>query len=388
MHFCIDSCWASRIAEKYKTTCSLCGSKCNAKCLGIKDLSFIAMLSSTSNTLIFCDKCLADITNYIRIVKGNGTTNTNSTPAPSMERNSNSNSSQSPGNKSKQLFKKSNTSTNETGSLNKITPQPNKNKDNKDILETKLNKFNDILIKIEQTMENKKINDQTIETKIENILTQILEKQSAYDTNLGILTNDTTKMLAQLNKVASLENLKNVAANICSSIEKHCAEASNKKKQNLSHSFASAPKPNDILDWSLLNDSTTNGENLSMDGRQSFIVKQSVDDNVMEILKNSEKLTWESLDIMGNKVDRNTEILESIQSEIEMCSSKLHARSTPNAHTIQSPLSNLVTQETLSNILEEISTLSKAFTNMAYTPKPPAINLTHSTSADGALLDS
>lgn len=61
------------------------------------------------------------------------------------------------------------------------------------------------------------------------------------------------------------------------------------------------------LDWSAFNESLNIDD--GADGRQSIFIRQTMDDSILDILKNSESTTWNTLDHLSKEVRLNGEIM-------------------------------------------------------------------------------
>ena len=118
---------------------------------------------------------------------------------------------------------------------------------------------------------------------------------------------------------------------------------------------SSAPKKqSNLLDWSL-HDSYVNNVPEETAGRQSFVVKQSVDDDVLRILKNSDETTWYTLDLIMKKLGENNEKLDSLlhfnETQRELEQNNAEANILPS---LQSPLVEAI-RETSNESLSLVS---------------------------------
>lgn len=69
---------------------------------------------------------------------------------------------------------------------------------------------------------------------------------------------------------------------------------------------------NQVLDWTMRNDSTFLPA--TPNHRPSIIVKQSIDENVMDILRSSGETTWKSIDALRDTIMEQKQILISIKA--------------------------------------------------------------------------
>lgn len=165
--------------------------------------------------------------------------------------------------------------------------------------------------------------------------------------NCNKLLADFAKMTHLLSKVATVEQLKSSTSNICSSFEK---------------TVKSKPTPanSNVLDWSVLNDSL-NADDAS-NGRQSVVVRQCIDDSIVEMLKNSDSTTWKSFDVLFSKLQEQSDHINNIGDDIRLLTTKIENLSTNDGTSVRSPLMESIFHDTLSDniskILSEISNLS------------------------------
>lgn len=71
-----------------------------------------------------------------------------------------------------------------------------------------------------------------------------------------------------------------------------------------------------VFNWQLNNDSL-NESSYDTTGRTSLLVKQTIDDDVLSIMKNSDKTTWDTLDILIKQVNLQNEKLNAILGACE-----------------------------------------------------------------------
>lgn len=136
----------------------------------------------------------------------------------------------------------------------------------------------------------------SINNRLLKIAENMLRKENAPDedaiTNrIDVVNENFNKIMSEiqknphvLNKVATIEHLKSLTSNICTTIETkihHKSSSSFKYNNNKNNGN------NKVLDWSALNDSLNIDDN-NADHRQSIIVNESFDDTVVEMLKKFE----------------------------------------------------------------------------------------------------
>lgn len=78
---------------------------------------------------------------------------------------------------------------------------------------------------------------------------------------------------------------------------------------NKSNNLRNNGHNNSLLEnWSMQNDSLDESSNIFA-GRPSLMVKQTVDDDILEILKNSDQTTWDSIDLLSREIKtQNTKL--------------------------------------------------------------------------------
>lgn len=80
-------------------------------------------------------------------------------------------------------------------------------------------------------------------------------------------------------------------------------------------------KQHSLLDWSMVDpfDNTSN----EAAGRPSVMLKQSIDDDVLKILKSSDETTWFTLDIIIKKLNEQSQMLDTLVTAVNSNSSSL-----------------------------------------------------------------
>lgn len=116
------------------------------------------------------------------------------------------------------------------------------------------------------------------------------------------ITNST-----KIDALPNANQFKDATANICKSVDNKLKEISNAINRDNNESIL---LDNHVLDWMMRNDSLS----LDCSGRPSIVVKQSIDDNIMDVLKNSEEATWKSIDSLRDLIADQNHLLVSIQN--------------------------------------------------------------------------
>lgn len=214
-----------------------------------------------------------------------------------------------------------------------------------------LKSFENKLLQMELTMQEfNKVQKSQAEASLKHE-EAVCNEISKINENCNKLLVDSAKTTHSLSKVATVDQLKSSTSNICSSIEK---------------TVKSKPTPgnSNALDWSVLNDSLSADD--ATNGRPSILIRQSIDDSIVDMLKNSDSTTWKSLDLLFEKLqeqsDRVNDNVNSIGDDIRLLTTKIE-NSLKNNMTVRSPLMDSIFHDTLSDninkILSEITNLNK-----------------------------
>lgn len=205
----------------------------------------------------------------------------------------------------------------------------------------------------------------TFEKGFNNILTTALnkdkDKENENDSStIQNILNEVTKTSLLLPKIASSELVKDLASNICSTINAKLSktQTSGQNKSLLNKALLQAAS-DPLFEYSSMNDSVNSID--VCEGRPSFIFKQTVDDNVLDIMKSSEEtITWKTLDIIHNKVKDNGESLLSIKDYIMNAVPVTRPDLDPNS--MRSPLVKTVIHEAIEQISSDISFIRSSLT--------------------------
>lgn len=114
---------------------------------------------------------------------------------------------------------------------------------------------------------------------------------------------------AKIDTIPNLTQFKDATANICKSVDVRLKEISSALNRDNNESITF---DNHLLDWTMRNESLS----LDCSGRPSIVVKQSIDDNIMDVLKNSEEATWKSIDSLRDLIVDQKDLLVSIQKDL------------------------------------------------------------------------
>lgn len=171
-------------------------------------------------------------------------------------------------------------------------------------------------------------NTQKVETDIQKILKKLEEISSNLSNPTNSARNDkcidqftsfadrldqvhqiTAANSAKIDTLPNLTQFKDATANICKSVDVRLKEISSALNRDNNESITF---DNHLLDWTMRNESLS----LDCSGRPSIVVKQSIDDNIMDVLKNSEEATWKSIDSLRDLIVDQKDLLISIQKDL------------------------------------------------------------------------
>lgn len=156
-------------------------------------------------------------------------------------------------------------------------------------------KINDILDKVSKLTphenlpnSNDKIDFTPILNKLETISQSVFTTSAKLD---GMITNN---------------QLKDCTSNVCKSVEAKCNEIS-KLIRNMNEASSGNFNSSDKTINDLMNSTH----------RPSTSTQKPIDDSILEIVTNSDKMTWESIDALRDTFKKHKEILNSIKTTIE-----------------------------------------------------------------------
>lgn len=305
-HTCTDTCFNNRLAKKFKVKCFSCAKESNMGCFSITDTSVLKVIASSLNVVFICDKCSDKIvksqSKNNRLSSDNhlsADTSVRRLSAPSLEKSAVSSQAENP-NVSNQ-----NTTQNIEIFFEMIT-----------------NKLSIIENKIDEVSNKTYIDLSTEISRQETTTThtQISDENNTIDNIYEVLL----KASDAIGKLHTAENEKENLQKITNLIDKK---------------ISSAPKKHaNLLDWSL-HDSYIGNIADDIAGRPSLTVKQSIDDDVLKILKNSDETTWFTLDLIIKKLNENGVKIDSLLlSEEAGYKSVQRGDKTDNKVSLESPL--------------------------------------------------
>lgn len=118
---------------------------------------------------------------------------------------------------------------------------------------------------------------------------------------------------------------------------------------------------NKLHEWSMHLDSN-NDSIIQTPGRPSLIVQQSVDDDILNILRNSESRTWDSLDRLSITVNDIQSDIKDILSQHDSQSNNGHYNTSGNDRQISSPLLDSIKIDALHQIQSKCDNIERLVT--------------------------
>lgn len=280
-HICADSCFDGvKLRNKRPINCFSCIKKFNPKCFNIN-----IQLKDTDNIVFLCGKCISTFKEYSKNRK-------------STSRNS---------------FNSQITSKNAQPllHLNNIAVQPNNQCESNNVtilndIDTRLNAILDKLTSL---------NKNSIAEKAEKIDINISKLTSTIDNTYNLLS----KVDCKMNKMSTSEEIKSATKNICGSFAEYTETLNKNLNSGTSNELFTHNNHDSLIDWSMKIDSSINTDLR----RHSIIQNCTIGDNILDVIRNHEQTTWESIDTLNrnlsaigndltNKIDSNTSTLNQL----------------------------------------------------------------------------
>lgn len=254
-----------------------------------------------------------------------------------------------------------------TDNTNQVTPAPlphtsqasdnsedtndNNNKDttNQNLSNVILN-MSDKITSIEMNIGQHNSKNDTINYK--QLIDHIMDLHAKFDTRHTQIKND----LQVTNEIAS--KLDSIVQKIDCIAPQNKNKNQNQNKTLLNKALLNAAS-DPLFEYSL-NDSMSSSLDPG-DGRPSIIFKQTVDESILDIMKNSEDTTWKTLDIIHNQLKENGEVLNTIKELIS--STEMSKKIDTEPKSIRSPLMETVVQDTIDIISTDIAFIKSALIN-------------------------
>lgn len=276
-HVCTDSCFKNRTAKKSMVPCFACLKNSNLNCFSITDNTVLKTISSSLNVIFVCAKCSDKMIKNRQSASRRLSDSSVKRSAPSIDRTA---------------------ETNDAGiSFSSVSSQNVLLTNFFETITDKLNKIEKETSNIRNDIHNKYVQpDNTTNTNKSN--ETISDEKHTIDNIYKILlktSDNITKLHTTENEKESLQRLTNL-------FDKNLGGSS---------STPAPKKQHNLFDWSL-HDSHINIASDENNGRQLLVVKQSIDDDVLKILKHSDETTWFTLDLIIKKLNENGEKIDSL----------------------------------------------------------------------------
>lgn len=287
VHVCTDSCFESkRSSPKHKINCFACGRLSNLRCHSLTSQQAIDAIKSSSNAVFLCNLCYTKVP----VNRSNRKSNTPSSTSSSSSAQTAPSVAEGKGYMTKadyaNLLKLNENLNGQIKSINEMT-----------------NKIHDFMIASNDTNAISAQHASNTHNSLDDN-----DFKSEYKLTKTTTENIFKLMLKLQPKIESLHTTndeKNSIQQILNALENRHARPTTTKPTNasLSHSM--------MENWILSNNDSIN-ESLEVNGRPSVLIRQSIDDDIMEVLKNSDRITWDTLDLLNKAIDKQDAKLESI----------------------------------------------------------------------------
>lgn len=290
-HVCNDDCFSNRTSHKYKINCTYCEKAFNLKCFDIVSNPCIKLLSSDQNGFFFCGNCHDKIMKLKVKDKNESRKSRNSLNSRKRDTISSMDKTEVPANPSNGANYSNSNSNNVMNVVNnkfdKLELISNDLNQKLDFISGILNKFSSNDSNIHET----NLNNVTIE----NIFKQVLKLDDKVN---RLHTADDEKKNMQV-ILSTLDNKANIHT------------SNNSKSNNIQSLLNPALNISSIENWSIHNGSVDEfSQNFA--GRPSLTVQQTVNDDIMDILKSSEQTTWQTLDYLTKEIRLQNEKIDTL----------------------------------------------------------------------------
>lgn len=343
MHKCDDDC---KVRSKSSLTCYICNGSFSIKCFKIDSGTFNKINCVNSHIKFVCGHCQ---------IKNRKSVSTQSQNALSNDTNQINKNFKLIIDKLSLLTPGNIINPNPSTSTDNNTQNPSTATDNTNHAETQTDKVNksltntidnvyQLLLKATDKLEKVHTSSESIEAVIQN------------------LSTETSKISACMPDIAKTDKLQEIASNLCKCIDSKLntsKTASTTSELIKKHMMSRNDSNLNSLDWSMGNDSLNLADNV--DGRPSIIVRQSIDDSVIDVMKNSDQTTWDTLDIIYKKLKDNAENINQIANKVDKIASNTAEPQISNE--MRSPLVETVLHETIDNLATRFEDLNVLLSN-------------------------
>lgn len=189
-----------------------------------------------------------------------------------------------------------------------------------------------------------------------NVTDHINESIKEQNLSIGNMYSLVLKLSDKVDKLHSAENetknLSTITQLISNKLKEHSDPIKNSNENELFDSSR-------YFNWSMSNDHTNN--TIGVMGRPSLLVKQTVDEDVLKLLKNSEELTWDTLDIirkdLAHQKDRLNDIFNHIvalESAPSVVNSSPSISNQTESYSLDSPLIDSIKLDIIQEINDKV----------------------------------
>lgn len=355
-HKCRKTCIEKDGSNKRQIECFGCKNKFYLHCFGITSIEdpsgsiFDSFFKENSHVQFHCASCLTRLKGFYQ---RNTPVVTRSRKAPSIARNP------------KQLsltdntHNVSNTSNADKNTSNDNPPNAVDYNPNDSIISKGLNQISNELIDAV-----KKCIQQELAVFVGDITS--IKNQTDNTNKLA------TKTLSFLDQLPTTKRVEDLNYNFISSLEKKTTEITDCIR-NQHFIDNEVFQHENINDWTFKNDSiVARNESINANNRtdrshrrMSMIIKQSVDDDIVNIVKMAENRTWDTLDIMNKKLDAHTECLGGLSTNMESLEYSLVHHNEMILTLSNKPRNGIEMDLDLKAINDKISAIESSLSDMA-----------------------
>lgn len=139
------------------------------------------------------------------------------------------------------------------------------------------------------------------------------ENKSQSNTTIENIYKLMLKASDKLNHLHTTEMERNNLAAISTLIDNKFKEMSHTLQQPTS-AYNDIFENSKIENWPMCPETTSNA--LFTPNRPSLLIKQSVDNDILDILKNSDKTTWETLDVIRKDINKQTNVISELKEQL------------------------------------------------------------------------
>lgn len=346
-HRCNDSCFGGRNSDKQLINCFACDHKCSLKCHKIYHAHVISALRSESHAVFLCNLCLGSVCKKNRqSISSRKSSNVPvGSTAPSLD-----------------------IDRNDVLSDNTLPHDLNTMKSDISTLLISFNNLNDRFISLNETCckikddvaKRPNTSNTSIDYPINDEIVNINKNDLFNNLTIDNIFKLSLKLDAKISKLHTIDDEKTNLQHILSALDNKYSKISSNHNGSLPNNLRNLTLNNSLIDnWSMHNDSVDD----TSSGRPSLLIKQSVDDGIMEILRRSEQTTWDTLDYLTKEVRALGDKLDGVFLRAGSINDHRQNEPCPQNDKIQSPLVDSIF---IDSINDKINMLIDKFNNLSH----------------------